>query len=195
METGRFCCELSFILKKGQVNIMCEPMGMVYTFGEINPEAIFRNICFVVGNDQDVTINIAKTTVSVSFYGEKIFNIRINSKTQCLDTEEEFIFPYVSHITGAKLNDGGKKAYAQIPLMTDEASVVIVHEMLRSLLQECFNRQTVESFGCCNDHVRCSDARRCLHEDDKFYLGCIYRKNLEAGRIFYGKNRNVEDNL
>ena len=33
----------------------------------------------------------------------------------------------------------------------------------------------------------------CLHQDDKFYLGCIYRKNLEAGRVFYGKNRNVED--
>lgn len=174
---------------------MCEPMGMIYTFGDMNPDAIFQRICSIVENDQDVTINIAKTTTSISFYGEKIFNIRINSKTQCLDTEEEFIFPYVSRIAGAKLNDGGKRAYAQIPLMTDEASVAVVHEMLRELLQECFNRQNVEAFGCCNDHVRCSDAGHCLHEDDKFYLGCIYRKNLEEGRIFYGKNRNVGDNL
>lgn len=96
---------------------------------------------------------------------------------------------------GAKLNQGKKRAYAQIPLVTDESSATIVHEMLRNLLQECFKRQSVESFGCCNDHVRCSDAKCCLHADDKFYLGCIYRKNLEEGHIFYGKNRNVEDTL
>ena len=93
------------------------------------------------------------------------------------------------------MHSSKNREYAQIPLMSDEASVAVVQEMLRALLQECFNRQTVEAFGCCNDHVRCSDAGHCLHEDDKFYLGCIYRKNLEEGRIFYGKNRNVEDNL
>lgn len=167
------------------------PMGMVYTFGDLNPETIFHKICSVVGNDQDVTVNIAKTTTSISFYKEKVFNIRINSKTQCLDTEDEFVFPYIPEITGATMHLGGK--YAQIPLVTDEASVSKVNEMLQKLFQDCFNRQNTESFGCCNDHVRCSDARRCLHEDDKFYLGCIYRKNLEAGRIFYGVNRNVED--
>lgn len=174
---------------------MCEPIGMIYTFGGVNPEAIFQSICSIVENDQDVTMNVAKTTSSIFFYGEKIFNIRINSKTQCLDTEEEFAFPYIPEIAGAKLNQGKKRAYAQIPLVTDESSATIVHEMLRNLLQECFKRQSVESFGCCNDHVRCSDAKCCLHADDKFYLGCIYRKNLEEGHIFYGKNRNVEDTL
>lgn len=73
---------------------MCVPMGMVYTFGDLKPEIIFDTICSIVENKQDVTINVAKTTTSISFYGEKIFNIRINSKTQCLDTEEEFLFPY-----------------------------------------------------------------------------------------------------
>lgn len=174
---------------------MCVPMGRVYTFGDLKPEIIFDTICSIVENKQDVTINVAKTTTSISFYGEKIFNIRINSKTQCLDTEEEFLFPYIDRITGAVLHKGEKRTYAQIPLITDEASVAVVQEMLRALLQECFNRQNVEAFGCCNDHVRCSDAGHCLHEDDKFYLGCIYRKNLEEGRIFYGKNRNVGDNL
>lgn len=79
---------------------MCEPVGMTYTFGDLKPETIFREICSIVRNDQDVTINVAKTTTSISFYGEKIFNIRINSKTQCLDTEEEFIFPYISDYRG-----------------------------------------------------------------------------------------------
>lgn len=109
---------------------MCEPMGMIYTFGDLKSETIFQTICSIVDNDQDVTLNISQTTTSISFYGQKIFNIRINSKTQCLDTEEEFIFPYVSRIAGAKLNDGGKRAYAQIPLTTDEASVAVVQEIV-----------------------------------------------------------------
>lgn len=46
------------------------------------------------------------------------------------------------------------------------------------------------SFGCCNDFYICSDALKCIKADDPYYKGCMYRKNLEAGRVFYGKNRN-----
>ena len=42
-----------------------------------------------------------------------------------------------------------------------------------------------ESFGCCSSYAECSNAGHCIHPD---YTGCYYRKNLEAGCIFYGKN-------
>lgn len=45
-----------------------------------------------------------------------------------------------------------------------------------------------ELFGCCSLNEECSDARECLHKSNSDYDGCMYRKNLEAGRIFYGKN-------
>jgi DNA polymerase-3 subunit epsilon len=51
----------------------------------------------------------------------------------------------------------------------------------------------VDTFGCCGDFMECSDAKACVNQGDYFHLGCLYRRNLEAGRIFYGKNRNVED--
>lgn len=41
-------------------------------------------------------------------------------------------------------------------------------------------------FGCCSRYRECSDARRCLAPD--IGHGCMYRRNLEAGRIFYGRN-------
>ena len=47
-------------------------------------------------------------------------------------------------------------------------------------------------FGCCNDFIRCSDAKRCLKAGDPYYRRCEYRRNLEAGRIFYGINRNID---
>ncbi len=47
-------------------------------------------------------------------------------------------------------------------------------------------------FGCCSKFVQCSDARKCLHENKLYSKACMYRDNLDQGRIFYGKNRNID---
>lgn len=48
-----------------------------------------------------------------------------------------------------------------------------------------------DMFGCCSKFNQCSDARKCLHENQLYSKACFYRKNLEAGKIFYGKNKNT----
>ena len=48
-----------------------------------------------------------------------------------------------------------------------------------------------EKFGCCHKYVYCSDKKKCLHDDFLYSTACMYRKNLEQGKIFYGKNKNV----
>ena len=53
------------------------------------------------------------------------------------------------------------------------------------------NLFSIESFGCCDKYVACSDAKKCLHDDLAYATACMYRKNLEAGRIFYGVNKNI----
>lgn len=160
----------------------------MYTFGGVTPETIWRYICDVVGNDTEIVLNVGKTVNSISFFKSKVFQIRINSKSQCLDTTEDVCIRYGDRIKGTSLNDNT----LHIPLYSDEKSAEIVKEMISELYEVCFARQKVEAFGCCNDHVRCSDVGHCLHCDDKFYLGCQYRKNLELGKIFYGKKRNVD---
>ena len=47
-------------------------------------------------------------------------------------------------------------------------------------------------FGCCNKFVECSDAKKCVHENKLYSTSCMYRMNLESGKIFYGKNRNID---
>lgn len=54
------------------------------------------------------------------------------------------------------------------------------------------NYKSSHSFGCCSRFVQCSDAKRCVHDNKLYSKGCKYRIHLEAGRIFYGKNANVE---
>lgn len=46
-------------------------------------------------------------------------------------------------------------------------------------------------FSCCSRYEACSDAKHCIHPDTVHSRSCIYRKNLENGKIFYGKNKNI----
>lgn len=48
-----------------------------------------------------------------------------------------------------------------------------------------------KTFGCCSQFIQCSDAKKCVHKNKLYSMACSYRRNLDAGRIFYGKNKNV----
>lgn len=47
-----------------------------------------------------------------------------------------------------------------------------------------------DAFGCCSRYSACSDARACLIPERDYAKNCNYRKSLELGHIFYGKNAN-----
>ncbi len=42
--------------------------------------------------------------------------------------------------------------------------------------------------GCCALYRECSDAGHCLRTDPIYSARCTYKRHLDAGRIFYGKN-------
>lgn len=43
-------------------------------------------------------------------------------------------------------------------------------------------------FGCCSRYYECSNAKKCLIAEQKYAKGCLYRRKLESGIIYYGKN-------
>ena len=47
------------------------------------------------------------------------------------------------------------------------------------------------TYGCCHLYNECSDARKCISADKIYATVCAYKKNLDAGKIFYGRNRNI----
>ena len=75
---------------------------------------------------------------------------------------------------------------------SSSASLLGALSRLKETKRRIFRATVTEEFACCNDFIKCSDAKACIHPEDRFYNGCYYRKNLEAGRIFYGKNCNVD---
>lgn len=61
----------------------------------------------------------------------------------------------------------------------------VIHEYIKNYIPPI-------KFGCCHRYMQCSDSRKCIAPDQGYAKGCQYRKNLENGRIFYGKNANTK---
>ena len=63
-------------------------------------------------------------------------------------------------------------------------------EFLVKITGETINRYPKE-WSCCSRYLECSDAKTCIHPEKTLALACGYRKILNSGRIFYGKNQNI----
>lgn len=91
-------------------------------------------------------------------------------------------------------SDAGK-AKLKITLPDEEAvtldsttpSEVLISwlDKVKAAKKVIFRNLVTEEFGCCNDFKVCSARDECIHQKDRFYNGCYYRKNLESGRNFY----------
>ena len=123
--------------------------------------------------------------------------------------------PAVSNLLFARIKTTGKSSYISFPQKYDylfdsinvhgrytksdtfiRYELSTVFEKSNATLSPVFCKIFVdvfsfEPFGCCEKYVECSDEKRCLHKDPTYATACMYRKNLEAGRIFYGKNANA----
>lgn len=55
-------------------------------------------------------------------------------------------------------------------------------KVLDKVFLDSFNFPT---FGCCSQYEKCSREKHCTHPDLLYATACMYRKNLEAGKIFY----------
>jgi len=159
------------------------PIMEAYTY-----QSVFETIQRMIGYDEEnVKLRINKTGASIIMYGSLAFNIVINSKSKYLRITADVEPEYLNRIQGLSIKNG----VAKLPLIClydcDNAVPDLINEIYTSKLESIEG----EMIGCCDMFVMCSDALHCLRSTDPHYNGCLYRKNLEAGRIFYGKNKNI----
>lgn len=72
----------------------------------------------------------------------------------------------------------------------DEEAIVNNAAIFGDVIKATVDR-TPKEWDCCSRYLECSDAKTCVHPDKGVALLCGYRRILNSGRIFYGKNRNV----
>ncbi len=80
--------------------------------------------------------------------------------------------------------------YIRIYIKNIEEIKNLINE-LNEIYVYLYMNKPVEQFGCCSRYVECSDLLKCTNPDKKIARGCQYKDNLENGRIFYGKNKNI----
>ena len=135
--------------------------------------------CVIISKKADiaklekVVLNEARTAVNGAIVGHSAIEIaekaglKVPAGTKLLKSPQNFI-----QCTFHTQNEAVKAA----ELITDENVRIF---------------EPTDHFGCCGLYLKCSDAKKCLHPDIIRSKSCYYKKNLESGKIFYGKNANI----
>lgn len=174
-------------------------MGMVEkTDEEVIKEALIREInnldytkYLIVATNKDDTISVrAKTFLAVKakLFGKTKF---ILFRTKNKEFFEEYIATHKANVT---ITDDqiaeASDTWSRLPVesLSDviELAKPISEAYMTVLADLCGER-----FGCCSRYEQCSDAKKCVNPDLMMSLACAYKKNLEEGSIFYGKNKNA----
>lgn len=137
-----------------------------------------------------LTFKAAKSYSSIYYGSTLVFRLKLRGKLPFIEVPVE----YKEYMAGIAQADHQKASdsFLRIELDSAESSSVITYtSALASVLTDIINRLPKE-WDCCSRYLECSNARKCIHPDPSFALGCGYRKILASGKIFYGENRNID---
>lgn len=124
--------------------------------------------------------NPGKNMVVLNIKENKVFELLIrNAQFECINLPET-----------ATVKKSKDNVFKHVLFEKDDPSIF---PYIAQNISFCLKnyRSKEKTFGCCSQFIKCSDAKRCLHANKLYSTACQYRHNLEAGRIFYGKNKNV----
>ena len=160
-----------------------------------NVEIEDSNIYSICTNDEKLKINELQNN-GLSFKVFKNYNLlnfykmkKVND-TIAIRAVDNILQRIISKFPEAKYNT--ETEYVRISISKIEDIKNISDEII-DIFKYFFLQymHTAESFGCCSKYLECSDNLKCVNNNIRLRLSCIYKNNLENGRIFYGKNKNI----
>ena len=96
----------------------------------------------------------------------------------------------------ARYDENGKRTdekelvrYDVLMRIDSEELLPYLERLIRYRLTQYKSKES--TYGCCHLYEKCSDARKCISKNKIYATVCAYKKNLDKGRIFYGRNRNI----
>lgn len=84
-----------------------------------------------------------------------------------------------------------KEGMSKLTVDSFEDVLRLLSAPLAAAAVETLNDGVGQSFACCSRYEACSDALQCVQPDKELAVGCSYRRNLEKGRVFFGKNKTI----
>ncbi len=127
-----------------------------------------------------------RSSISLISGSNLICWVRFRKKTHYLVIQDQFssLLPATAVVTTNKSLAG----LVRVELETAQ-EICLYRDAIRASLKDCIAKY--HTWDCCGYYVKCSDARKCVHPNPYESIGCRYKQNLLAGKIFYGKNKNI----
>ena len=153
-----------------------------------NPE--FTKYLVVEANkDETVSIRAKSFLCAKVKLTHKVRYITVRTKN--IDCFKDYICSHEAEVTDVEEHlTEETKEWSRISISTLD-DVLALSKPLSIVFILVLSELGGEHFGCCARYVQCSDERKCLNPDFLMSLACAYKRHLEAGRIFYGKNKNT----
>lgn len=129
-----------------------------------------------------------KTDYSIKFKGNIVLKFK-SVDTDCIYIKNDFkdeVLKRYGHDTCQFTS-----AFIVLPVTAINDFDENFSDLLLLIVQKLLGHYTADEFGCCSRYLDCSDAKQCVHPNHIESLGCAYKRNLEKGLIFYGKNKNI----
>ncbi|MEA5073416.1 MAG: hypothetical protein VB030_04495 [Eubacterium aggregans] len=167
----------------------------------INFDKIYNYLCSFYPSTQRIKRSDFDKSDGFSFssLGQMIFRIKYSKKNAVYYLEiPEVPTDFASMISeDIQVSSTSIKGFSRYEFSSLQ-ELDIFSPSLQKIYNHMLNQYTDrEQFGCCHRYVECSDAMKCLlsgsDEDTTIFSNsCMYKENLENGKIFYGKNRNTD---
>lgn len=143
---------------------------------ELSDPEFIKYLSIVENKDGSFSIKAKSNLTAKIKFAKKSSYIEVNAKY------ERF---FIDHEIKRSANDWLRVQVAGIE------DVFAAAKRISIIFLEELSKLGGEHFGCCHRYEQCSDAMKCLHPDFLISLACGYKKNLELGKVFYGKNKNI----
>lgn len=140
-----------------------------------------------VAKNKDGTISIKAKSILVA-------KVKLTHRTRYFEVRTKNIEHFENYISAnnmtstCSITDMGEWSRITVKSVDDILSFASPISIVYILVLSEFGG---ESFGCCARYVECSDEKKCTNPDKMMSFACAYKRNLEAGKIFYGKNKTI----
>lgn len=135
----------------------------------------------------DITYEVLSSYTSIRFRSSVICRLKMRGKNWCVFVPRRLQETIPEDMKPDEVRTEPKYLKISFDVLGETGTFALM-ERATLLAIELVPKE----FDCCSRFEACSDAGVCIHPDPSFSLLCGYRKILKSGRIFCGKNRNVE---
>lgn len=185
-------CEVQIISENdlvqalGESNLDLVPYNIEQIIHDVNDSIILQkdlkqsDILYKSNSDSSISVLLR----NVLMY--KIDSKSINSVIIKENTLKQFNLPCGSKSEKINSSNGFTKI-----IFLPQVNIEDIKKLFAEIIEYNIFNFSTDFFGCCALYETCSNEKKCIHSDKLYATGCFYRRNLESGKIFYGKNKNT----